>query len=105
MKGEKVITHCSLNIFFTIFAVTFLLSAPVSADWQKMDPPPDVDKAAHHPAPLPPTCWMTTASNMLAGAGYGNGATVQARADNIYLDMLVHYGTGKTGWTDTAIRW
>lgn len=106
MKSGKVITHYSLNIFFTVFAAIFLLSFPVSADWQKMDPPPDVDKAAHHSPPLwPPTCWMATASNMLAGAGYGNGATVQARADDIYLDMVAHYGTRKSGWTDTAIRW
>lgn len=105
MKSQKVIASYGLYIFIAVLVAIFLLSAPVSADWQKMDPPPDVDKAAHHSTPLPPTCWMATASNMLAGAGYGNGATVQARADNIYMHMLAHYGTGSGGWTDTAIRW
>ncbi|MCP5104078.1 MAG: hypothetical protein GY950_11900, partial [bacterium] len=39
-----------------------------------------------------------------AGAGYGDGATLQARADDIYNEMVANFGTGG-GWTDTAISW
>jgi hypothetical protein len=42
---------------------------------------------------------------MLAGAGYGNGATVQARADDIYQDMIAQFGVANSGWTDTALSW
>jgi hypothetical protein len=48
---------------------------------------------------------MATASNMLAGAGYGNGATLQDRAEDIYTDMVAEYGVSNTGWTDTALDW
>ncbi len=86
-----------------------------SCKYMKLDPPPDVDKGP--PIPTPPaldnTCWMATASNMLAGAGYGNGTTMQQRAEDIYNDMVVWQTdpvdnpTGKEdgGWTDTAINW
>jgi hypothetical protein len=73
----------------------------------KMDPPPDVDKGP--PPPPPPavdnSCWEATAANMLAGAGYGSGNTVQARANDIYGDMVAQYGKANGGWTDTALTW
>ena len=78
----------------------FLIPSP---PYMKMNPPPDVDKAAHGHAGTD-TCWQATAANMLAGAGYGNGNTVQARADDIYTQMVNHFGTG-SGWTDTALSW
>lgn len=68
----------------------------------KMNPPPDADKAV---LAGNNSCWLATASNMLAGAGYGSGATVQARADDIYGDMTGNYGTAARGWTDTALSW
>ena len=79
-----------------------------------MNPPADVDKRP--PAPPPPdvdnTCWMTTAANMLAGAGYGNGTTLQTRAVDIYNDLVTWQTdaanpTGKAdgGWTDPALSW
>jgi hypothetical protein len=70
--------------------------------YMKMNPPADVDKAF---SANNGSCWMATASNMLAGAGYGDGATVQERADDIYGDMIAHYGTGLSGWIDTALDW
>ena len=73
-------------------------------DWLKMDPPPDVDKATHGHVGSP-TCWLATAANMLAGAGYGNGTTVQQRADSIYTQLVANYGTTNSGWTDTALSW
>jgi hypothetical protein len=70
----------------------------------KMDPAPDSDK----PLPVPAgdnSCWLHTAANMLAGAGYGTGTTVQARADDIWADMNSNYGTANGGWIDTALQW
>ncbi len=75
--------------------------------YMKMDPPPDLDKGPP-PPPSPAvdnTCWMATAANMLAGAGYGNGATVQVRSEDVYGDMVANYGKANGGWTDTALNW
>lgn len=71
--------------------------------YMKMDPPPDVDKVGG--GGVDNSCWMATASNMLAGAGYGNGTTVQERADDIYADMVANYGIANGGWTDAALSW
>jgi len=78
--------------------------------YMKMDPPADVDKdGVTNPDN---TCWMATAANMLAGAGYGNGNSLQARANDIYSDLVTWQTnadnpTGKAdgGWTDTALSW
>lgn len=67
-----------------------------------MNPPPDVDKAFLNNNN---SCYLATASNMLAGAGYGDGNTVQDRADDIYGDMTNNFGTANGGWTDTALTW
>ena len=69
----------------------------------KMNPPPDADKAAG--GGTNNSCWLATASNMLAGAGYGDGTTVQQRADDIYADMTGNYGIAPSGWTDVALSW
>jgi hypothetical protein len=74
------------------------------APYMKMNPPPDSNK------PLPPpsndnSCYMHTAANMLAAAGYGTGTTVQARVDDIWTDMNAHFGIANTGWMDTALQW
>jgi len=97
-KGRSAVSLCM---------AVLMLSLPISvmADWTKVDPPPDVDKSFHHPGTPPPTCWLATAANMLAAAGYGQGKTMQERADDIYTDLTAHYGTGSGGWTDTAISW
>jgi hypothetical protein len=45
---------------------------------------------------------------MLAGAGYGNGTTVQARADDIFADMAIQYNGCdglEGGWIDAALQW
>jgi hypothetical protein len=42
---------------------------------------------------------------MLAGAGYGTGNTVQARAEEIYDEMVTNYGKACGGWTDAALSW
>ncbi|WP_031433015.1 hypothetical protein [Methylomarinum vadi] len=73
-----------------------------SCTYMKMNPPPDTDKAF---LAGNNTCYLATAANMLAGAGYGTGGTVQARADNIYANLTDHFGTANTGWTDTALNY
>lgn len=78
-------------------------AVPVKS-YMKMDPPPDSDK----PLPVPAndnSCWLHTASNMLAAAGYGTGNTVQARADDIWAAMNAQFGTNKSGWIDAALQW
>jgi hypothetical protein len=82
-------------------------AVPVSP-YLMMDPPPDSDKNAtctYHPDN---SCWMHTAANMLAAAGYGNGNTVQDRADDIFADMAANWTDCDSylgGWMDTALNW
>jgi hypothetical protein len=82
-------------------AIIFLVLC-TSCVYMKMEPPPDVDKAFLNNNN---SCYLATASNMLAGAGYGNGATVQARADDIYGNLTANFGTANSGWADTALSW
>lgn len=82
-----------------LMAVALLTS---SCAYMKMDPPPDVDKAN---LAGNNSCYLATASNMLAGAGYGDGNSVQARADDIYGDLTGQFGIANSGWTDTALSW
>jgi len=79
-----------------------LLTLCASCIYMKMDPPPDADK---NPLANNNSCYLATASNMLAGAGYGTGNTVQARADDIYAGMIAQYGITDGGWTDAALQW
>lgn len=73
-----------------------------SCIYMKMSPPPDVDKAF---LTGNNSCYLATASNMLAGAGYGSGNIVQDRADEIYGEMVARFGTDNGGWTDAALDW
>lgn len=98
-------THTALKNSILISLVTVLLASQIAfCGWLKMNPPPDVDKKTHGHTGSP-TCWLATAANMLAGAGYGTGSTVQARADSIYNQLVANYGTAISGWADTAISW
>lgn len=82
--------------------------------YMKMDPQSDVDKAgvANPPIINDDSCWMATAANMLAGAGYGDGNTLQDRANDIYNDLIAWQtsasnptGLADGGWIDSAISW
>jgi hypothetical protein len=82
--------------------VPILLALSCACTYMKMNPPPDADKvflAGNN------SCYLATAANMLAGAGYGNGATVQARANDIYGQLIANFGTANGGWADTAVTW
>ena len=94
-----------------LIAIPFLIASCV---YMKMGPPADADKAgvANPPIVNDNSCWMATAANMLAGAGYGTGASLQARAVDIYNDLVAWQtsatnptGIANGGWTDTAISW
>src|SRR5210317_2045679 len=104
-----------------IIAGVLISFTSAQADWQR-SPASDVDKEFISGNPgirngVPPTdnsCWMAAASNLLAGAGYGNGATIQARAEDIYFDFLVWqeaidstntHGTRDGGWIDAGLTW
>lgn len=103
----------SSKIGFPYLLFSMLLVFCTSCTYMKMNPPADVDKGP--PAPTVPcnpweaivdnSCWMATASNMLAGAGYGTGTTVQDRAEEIYDEMVTNYGKECGGWTDAALDW
>ena len=111
---KTTIRLISFTNVFRLLLIFMLLVFCTSCIYMKMDPPADVDKGP--PAPPPPnvdnTCWMATAANMLAGAGYGNGTTLQTRAVDIYNDMVTWEtdatnptGKADSGWTDTALSW
>lgn len=99
----------SLMRVFRFLAIVFVMALCLGSSciYMKMNPPADVDKGP--PPPPPPaydnSCWMATASNMLAGAGYGTGSTVQDRAAEIYGEMVAQYGKANGGWTDAALQW
>ena len=75
----------------TLAIVILFVPAVALADWLRLDPPPDVDKPE-----LDLSCWLATAANMLAGAGYGVGGSVQERAEHIYGQFLAGYNDGST---------
>lgn len=109
-----------------VAAAMALMCGTALADWQR-SPASDVDKEGTANgegndnlipgvvAAPDNSCWLATASNMLAGAGYGSGATFQERADDIYFDMLIWqrnqdpasdiHGTRDGGWIDNALNW
>lgn len=109
------------NITHITAVIVLIAAGQVLAEWQR-SPAPDVDKEFISGNPglqpgLPAvdnSCWLAAASNMLAGAGYGNGTTLQARAEDIYLDMLNWqasvdstntHGAANGGWISTAVSW
>jgi len=60
---------------------------------------PDVNKAV----PIAANdngCWAAAASNVLGAAGWGVGANAQAKADNIYQDLINAFGGPGLGYID-----
>ncbi len=104
MRTGKNLSFSTIVVCLAVFAISGISIQQACADWLKMNPPPDVDKAEHLHGNQP-TCWQACAANLLAGAGYGDGNTVQERADDIYNEMVIHFGTANRGWTDTAVNW
>ena len=105
METRRDTPFYTIFIYLSVFFVcNAFLCLPAGANYLKRNPPPDVDKAGHGHGNNP-TCWIAAASNLLAGAGYGDGNNVQERADDIYNEMVVHYGANSCGWDDTAMNW
>lgn len=101
MKSDRSTRSLGLQLIILLFLVCILLSG-TSCVYMKMDPPADADKAF---LAGNNSCYLATAANMLAGAGYGNGAALQARADDIYGNLTANFGTANSGWADTALSW
>lgn len=84
----------------SIAIICIVICSSAGCVYTKMSPPGDVDKTSPNNS-----CYLATASNMLAGAGYGTGSSIQDRANDIYQDMIAEFGVADTGWTDTALNW
>jgi hypothetical protein len=67
-------------------------------------PIPDVNKSPFTPPP-DNSCWLASAANILAAAGYGGGGPAQQRADMIYNDLLMAFGSALGGPPDQAISY
>ncbi len=90
--------------FVSVIVTLAIIVTGCTPPYMKMNPPADSDK----PLPVPAgdnSCWLHSAANMLAGAGYGTGTTLQARADDIFADMNAQYGTANGGFPDAALQW
>jgi hypothetical protein len=98
-------TNCrnALMSVLALIATMALLLFSSCVEYRKMNPPADADKPGG--AGVDNSCYLATAANMLAGAGYGDGANLQARADDIYNDLTTQFGIANGGWTDVALNW
>ncbi|MCC6682168.1 MAG: PEP-CTERM sorting domain-containing protein [Phycisphaeraceae bacterium] len=68
-------------------------------------PIPDVNKSPLPPLPGDSSCWLASASNILAAAGYGTGGPAQQRAQVIYSQLTAAYGIASGGAPDQAISY
>jgi len=105
MKKQRTSSRSRALLLVAVVAILVLsplISCSGGGFWMKRDAPPDVDKSTHHDFATN-SCWLASAANMLAGVGYGNGDTLQERADAIYLQMYSVAGPEPTGWPKTAM--
>ena len=110
MKSKERTIKTRVNQLLSLLVVLSICAGVTFGDWLKVDPPADVDKDGVTSPDN--SCWMAAASNMLAAADYGNGATPQARAEDIYADLVAWQTSGSNptgkvsgGWTDSALSW
>jgi len=82
-----------VRLFASPTIAVALLSLPMLGQngYLKHDPPPDANKPWFA---YDDTCWLATAANVLAGAGYGTGSTEQERAEEIYDELKAEFGYG-----------
>lgn len=71
---------------------------------QDSTPIPDVNKNPTAPQP-DNSCWLASASNILAAAGYGGIGSAQGRAQTIYTQLTMAYGVASGGAPDQAISY
>lgn len=101
-KTQLLLVFCALLMSVLVILPNCTYAPP----YMKMNPPADSNK----PLPVPASdnsCYLHTAANLLAAAGYGTGTTVQLRADDIWADFSNAYGPngGTGGWIDAALQW
>jgi len=94
-----------LNGTLSVVIILLIITLSGCTRYLKINPVADVDKNPFPPLNTDMSCWMATASNMLAGAGYGTGTTPHQRAADVYADMVAHYTTVNRGWPQTALQW
>jgi hypothetical protein len=100
--NRQNISFSSIRVFACLTIILATSSVSVG-DYLKMNPPPDIDKV-EYAFGNGKSCWVATASNQLAGAGYGNGDDVQGRADDIYRELCENLvDCNNSGWTETAL--
>jgi hypothetical protein len=102
VSKKRVLSKIIFLVLICLASGATLLALAQPGIYMSMDPPADVDKSG---IPDDNSCYLATASNMLAAAGYGDGDTLQERADAIYGEMTAQFGTTNHGWTDTALTW
>ena len=105
MPSHKHFGNSILFLLILIILLIAIVSGKCSGQvpWLKMNPPPDVNSTSG-------TSWLAVAANMLAGAGYGHGLTVQDRAGEIFSNLVGHFGTSggsmaPGGFVHTALIW
>lgn len=102
----SLFTGCRVRIAAILASV--VLPGAVRGDFLVVPNPPDVDKAGTQNGTSnagDDTCWLATASNLLASVGYGPaGAPMQQRALGIYADLYAHFGA-EGGKTQNALNW
>ena len=104
MRTGKNLSFSTIVVCLAVFAISGISMQQACADYLKMNPPPDVDKAEHGDSKKE-SCWVASASNLLAGAGYGDGNNVQERADDIYDEICSNLcDCNNSGWDDTAMQ-
>jgi len=105
MKNPKFNLFCVISLF-SVALLSVVLSGAATADYLKMNPPPDIDKVDYAFGNAQ-SCWVAAGSNLLAGAGYGDGNNVQERADDIYKELCNNLvDCNSCGWDDTAVtKW
>ncbi|MBD3179475.1 MAG: hypothetical protein GF417_07605, partial [Candidatus Latescibacteria bacterium] len=81
MKSSRIAVAISSIILFSV-----LIPGQLFAEWVKVAPDSLTDVDKDPPGDM--SCWLATASNMLAGAGYGDGITFQERAEDIYDELM-----------------
>ncbi len=95
LKSEKAIYVIRIMIWLWLPLMS-------SCGYLSINPPPDAEIAFPEGNNA---SWLTSAANMLAGAGYGEGNNIQDRAQNIYYDLEAQFGLKQKGWTDAALSW
>lgn len=105
MKTRSILLTCAILVAPAGLAAWGQLPAQFTKLSQDGTPVPDVDKTPLPPLPGDSSCWLASAANLLAGAGYGAGGTAQLNAQGIYNQLITAFGIAAGGAPDQAISY